>query len=82
GIEAQKRRLGSMGALASTINIMVLDNPTTFHFSQFFDSALGQIVGCVLAFTVILLVRDKSLDRTGRVLCKLFVYAAVSAIVP
>ncbi|STL79154.1 p-hydroxybenzoic acid efflux pump subunit B [Escherichia coli] len=25
----------------------------TFHFSQFLDSALGQIVGCVLAFTVI-----------------------------
>ncbi|MFO6483928.1 hypothetical protein ACLBR5_06035 [Escherichia coli] len=27
GIEVQKRRLGSMGALASTINIIVLDNP-------------------------------------------------------
>lgn len=53
GIEVQKRRLGSMGALASTINIIVLDNPMTFHFSQFLDSALGQIVGCVLAFTVI-----------------------------
>ncbi|MGK3497867.1 hypothetical protein [Citrobacter youngae] len=32
----------------------------TFHFSQFLDSALGQIVGCVLAFIVILLVRDNS----------------------
>lgn len=41
GIEVQKRRLGSMGALASTINIIVLDNPMTFHFSQFLDSALG-----------------------------------------
>ncbi|ETD58563.1 FUSC family protein, partial [Escherichia coli] len=68
GIEVQKRRLGSMGALASTINIIVLDNPMTFQFSQFLDSALGQIVGCVLAFIVILLVRDKSRDRTGRVL--------------
>ncbi|HAZ75889.1 MAG TPA: p-hydroxybenzoic acid efflux pump subunit AaeB, partial [Enterobacteriaceae bacterium] len=27
GIEVQKRRLGSLGALASTINILVLDNP-------------------------------------------------------
>ncbi|VDY98045.1 p-hydroxybenzoic acid efflux pump subunit B [Escherichia coli] len=51
----------------------------TFHFSQFLDSALGQIVGCVLAFTVILLVRDKSRDRTGRVLLNQFVSAAVSA---
>ncbi|XNM79596.1 FUSC family protein [Escherichia coli] len=68
-----------MGVLASTINIIVLDNPMTFHFSQFLDSALGQIVGCVLAFTVILLVRDKSRDRTGRVLLNQFVSAAVSA---
>ncbi|HIB1505235.1 TPA: p-hydroxybenzoic acid efflux pump subunit AaeB [Salmonella enterica subsp. enterica serovar Muenchen] len=79
GIEVQKRRLGSMGALASTINIIVLDNPMTFHFSQFLDSALGQIVGCMLAFIVILLVRDKSKDRTGRVLLNQFVSAAVSA---
>ena len=79
GIEVQKRRLGSMGALASTINIIVLDNPMTFHFSQFLDSALGQIVGCVLAFLVILLVRDNTRDRTGRVLLNQFVSAAVSA---
>ncbi|ELN45618.1 p-hydroxybenzoic acid efflux subunit AaeB, partial [Salmonella enterica subsp. enterica serovar Enteritidis str. 13183-1] len=79
GIEVQKRRLGSMGALASTINIIVLDNPMTFHFSQFLDSALGQIVGCMLAFIVILLVRDKSKDRTGRVLLNQFVSSAVSA---
>lgn len=79
GIEVQKRRLGSMGALASTINIIVLDNPMTFHFSQFLDSALGQIVGCMLAFIVIMLVRDNSRDRTGRVLLNQFVSAAVSA---
>ncbi len=71
--------IGLDGALASTINIIVLDNPMTFHFSQFLDNALGQIVGCVLAFTVILLVRDKSRDRTGRVLLNQFVSAAVSA---
>ncbi len=45
------------GALASTINILVLDNPMQFQFSQFLDSALGQIVGCFLALMVILIVR-------------------------
>ncbi|VFS59413.1 p-hydroxybenzoic acid efflux pump subunit AaeB [Kluyvera cryocrescens] len=79
GIEVQKRRLGSLGALASTINILVLDNPMTFHFSQFLDSALGQIVGCFMAFIVILLIRDNSRLRTGRVLLNQFVFAAVSA---
>ncbi|WP_194208048.1 p-hydroxybenzoic acid efflux pump subunit AaeB [Superficieibacter sp. 1612_C1] len=79
GIEVQKRRLGSLGALASTINIIVLDNPMTFHFSQFLDSALGQLVGCSLALMVILLVRDNSRTRTGRVLLNQFVSAAVSA---
>ena len=79
GIEVQKRRLGSLGALASTINILVLDNPMTFHFSQFLDSALGQLVGCFLAMMVILLVRDNSHARTGRVLLNQFVSAAVSA---
>ncbi|WP_346749666.1 FUSC family protein, partial [Salmonella enterica] len=73
------RRMGSMGGLASTINIFVLDNPMTFHFSQFLDSELGQLSGCMLAFIVILLVRDKSKARTGRVLLTQFVSAAVSA---
>ncbi|AYN28675.1 p-hydroxybenzoic acid efflux pump subunit AaeB [Buttiauxella sp. 3AFRM03] len=80
GIEVQKRRLGSMGALASTINIIVLDNPMTFHFSSFLDSALGQIVGCFLAMMVILLIRDNSKERTGRTLLNQFVSAAVSAL--
>jgi p-hydroxybenzoic acid efflux pump subunit AaeB len=79
GIEVQKRRIGSLGALASTINIIVLDNPMTFHFSQFLDSALGQLVGCFLAMMVILLVRDNSQARTGRVLLNQFVSAAVSS---
>ncbi|POP45531.1 p-hydroxybenzoic acid efflux pump subunit AaeB [Superficieibacter electus] len=79
GIEVQKRQIGSLGALASTINIIVLDNPMTFHFSQFLDSALGQLVGCSLALMVILLVRDNSRTRTGRVLLNQFVFAAVSA---
>ncbi|MFP2421777.1 p-hydroxybenzoic acid efflux pump subunit AaeB [Pseudescherichia vulneris] len=80
GIEVQKRRLGSLGTLASTINILVLDNPMTFHFSQFLDSALGQLVGCFLALMIILLVRDNSQARTGRVLLNQFVSAAVSSL--
>ncbi|AGB76522.1 putative membrane protein [Enterobacteriaceae bacterium strain FGI 57] len=79
GIEVQKRRLGSLGALASTINIIVLDNPMTFEFSKFLDSALGQLVGCFLALMVIMLIRDNSRERTGRVLLNQFVSAAVSA---
>ncbi len=80
GIEVQKRRMGSLGALAGTINVIVLDNPMTFHFSSFLDSALGQIVGSVLALMVILLVRDNSKERTGRTLLNQFVSAAVSAL--
>jgi len=79
GIEVQKRRLGSMGALASTINIIVLDNPMTFEFNKFLDSALGQIVGCFLAMLVILIIRDNSLAQTGRTLLNRFVLAAVSS---
>lgn len=80
GIEVQKRRLGSLGALASTINILVLDNPMTFHIGQFLDSAIGQIIGCFLALLVILLIRDNAKTRTGRTLLNRFVYSAVSAL--
>lgn len=80
GIEVQKRRLGSMGALAGTINILVLDNPMTFHFSQFLDSALGQLVGCMLAMMVILVIRDNSQAQTGRMLLNQFVSTAVSSL--
>ncbi|WP_058910793.1 p-hydroxybenzoic acid efflux pump subunit AaeB [Entomohabitans teleogrylli] len=80
GIEVQKRRLGSLGALASTINIIVLDNPMTFHFSTFLDSALGQLVGCFVAMLVILLIRDNSRERTGRTILNQFMSAAVSSL--
>ncbi len=42
--------------------------------------ALGQIVGCFLALMVILIVRDNSRARTGRVLLNQFVSAAVSSL--
>lgn len=79
GIEVQKRQLGSMGALASTINIIVLDNPMQFHFSVFLDSALGQLVGGFLAMMVISLIRDNSREQTGQTLLNQFVSAAVSS---
>ncbi|MEQ9862210.1 p-hydroxybenzoic acid efflux pump subunit AaeB [Pectobacterium cacticida] len=80
GLEVQKRRLGSLGALASTINILVLDNPMTFNISQFLDNAIGQIIGSFLALIVILLIRDNTKAHTGRVLLNRFVYGAVSAL--
>ncbi|CRG51612.1 p-hydroxybenzoic acid efflux pump subunit AaeB [Yersinia wautersii] len=80
GIEVQKRRLGSLGTLASTINIIVLSNPMIFNVRQFLDSVLGQIVGCFVSLIVLLLIRDNAKDRTGRTLLNRFVYSAVSAL--
>ncbi|MEA1062558.1 p-hydroxybenzoic acid efflux pump subunit AaeB [Erwinia sp. HR93] len=80
GIEVQKRRLGTLGAMAGTINTLVLSNPMTFQFNMFLDSALGQLVGVALALLVILLVRDNSREYTGRTLLNQFVSAAVSAL--
>lgn len=79
GIEVQKRRLGSLGTLAGTINILVLENPMSFSVNTFLDSAIGQIIGCLLATLVILLIRDSSKERVGRVIMNRFVYGAVSA---
>ncbi|HEY0211724.1 p-hydroxybenzoic acid efflux pump subunit AaeB [Acerihabitans sp.] len=80
GIEVQKRRLGSLGTLAGTINVLVLANPMSFSINTFLDSAIGQIIGCGLAALVILLIRDGSKARIGRVLLNRFVYGAVSAL--
>ncbi|MGM3163127.1 p-hydroxybenzoic acid efflux pump subunit AaeB [Dickeya undicola] len=80
GIEVQKRRLGSLGALAITINTLVLSNPMTFNLSQFLDNAMGQVTGCILALSVILLIRDNNREQTGRALLNRFVFGAVSAL--
>ncbi|MCW6567812.1 p-hydroxybenzoic acid efflux pump subunit AaeB [Yersinia ruckeri] len=80
GVEVQKRRLGSLGTLAGTINILVLSNPMEFNVSQFLDSALGQIVGCFVSLIVLLLIRDNAKARTGRTLLNRFVYRAVAAL--
>lgn len=80
GIEVQKRRLGSLGTLLSTINIIVLSNPMSFHVTSFIDSALGQIIGCFVAMIVLFLIRDTSRERTGRALMNQLVSSAVSAL--
>ncbi|MGL9722814.1 p-hydroxybenzoic acid efflux pump subunit AaeB [Sodalis sp. (in: enterobacteria)] len=79
GIEVQKRRLGTLGTLAGTINVLVLSNPMSFNVSTFLDSAIDQLIGCILAMLVILLIRDTSKQRAGRILLNRFVYGAVSA---
>lgn len=79
GILIQRRQIGTLGALVGTINIITLDNPMTFNVSAFLDNALGQAIGCFLAMLVILLIRDTSKARTGRILLNRFMYAAVSA---
>lgn len=80
GIEVQKRRLGSLGTLASTINIIVLSNPMHFSVTTFIDSAIGQIIGCFVAMIVLFLIRDTSRERTGRTLMNQLVSSAVSAL--
>jgi p-hydroxybenzoic acid efflux pump subunit AaeB len=79
GIFVQRRQLGTLGALIGTINVLVLDNPMQFEFNVFLDNVLGQVIGCFVAMMVILLIRDKSKERTGRKLLNRFMYAAVSA---
>lgn len=80
GIEVQKRRLGSLGALTNTISIIALSNPMNFHIISFIDSAIGQIVGCFVAMNVLFLIRDTSRERTGRTLMNQLVNSAVSAL--
>lgn len=79
GILIQRRQIGTLGAMVGTINVLVLDNPMQFNFTQFIDNALGQWIGSSVALMVILLIRDKSKARTGRKLLNRFMYAAVSA---
>lgn len=80
GLEVQKRRLGSLGTLVSTLNIIVLSNPMSFNMSLFIDNALGQIIGTSVSMLVLVLVRDNSRERTGRTLLNRFVASAVSAL--
>jgi p-hydroxybenzoic acid efflux pump subunit AaeB len=80
GIFVQRRQLGTLGALIGTINVLVLDNPMKFEFNVFLDNVLGQVIGCFVAMMVILLIRDKSKERTGRKLLNRFMYAAVAAL--
>lgn len=80
GIEVQKRRLGMLGLLAGTINVLVLSNPMKFNVTAFLDNATGQAIGTIIALVVLLLIRDKSRDKTGRTLLNRFMSSAVSAL--
>jgi len=80
GLAVQKRLLGSMGAMLGIINVLVLNNPMSFNFTQFIDGAFGQFVGCLVSLLVVLLIRDKSKGRTGRTLLNRFVSSAVAAL--
>lgn len=80
GIEVQKRRLGMLGLLAGTINVLVLSNPMKFNVTAFLDNATGQAIGTIIAMAVLLLIRDKSRERTGRTLLNRFMSSAVSAL--
>lgn len=80
GIEVTKRRLGMLGLLVGTINILVLSNPMKFNVAAFLDSATGQAIGTMIALVVLLLIRDNSRERTGRTLLNRFMSSAVSAL--
>lgn len=80
GIEVTKRRLGMLGLLAGTINILVLSNPMKFNVTSFLDNVTGQAIGTVIAMVVLLVVRDKSREKTGRTLLNRFMSSAVSAL--
>lgn len=80
GLQVQKRRLGSLGTLASTINIIVLSNPMSFPVSIFIDNAVSQIIGCFVSMIVLFLIRDHAKARTGRTLLNRFVFSAVSSL--
>ncbi len=79
GIFIQRRQIGTLGAFVGTLNILVLDNPMTFHIHTFLDGALGQMIGAFVALMVILLIRDTSKARIARTILNRFMYAAVSA---
>lgn len=80
GIFIQRRQIGTLGAFVGVLNIIVLSNPMQFSISAFFDSALGQVIGCFVALMVILLIRDNSRAKTGGKILGRFMYSAVSAL--
>ncbi|WP_213990903.1 p-hydroxybenzoic acid efflux pump subunit AaeB [Sodalis sp. dw_96] len=80
GFAVQKQVLGSIGLMAGTLTVIGLSNPMSFSINGFLDGALGQIIGCALATLVVMLIRDSSKARIGRVLLNRFVFGAVSAL--
>lgn len=79
-IKIQKQQLNSIKTLTNTINIIVLNNPITFHFNQFLDNTLKQIIDYILTFTIILLIQNKSHDKTKHILLNQFISTTISTI--
>ncbi|MDQ4427977.1 FUSC family protein [Yokenella regensburgei] len=68
GWEGQKKRIGAMGTLMGVLNLLVLSNPMVFNFNAFIDAALGQLIGSLIGYLVILIFPDNSQAVTRRAL--------------
>lgn len=82
GIFLQRRQLGTMGAFAGILNAVTIANPMIFNIHTFTDNVLGQIVGSLLAFAVILLIPDRSQTRTTQKIMNTFIYSIITALNP
>lgn len=82
GIFLQRRQLGTMGAFAGILNAVTIENPMVFNIHTFTDNVLGQIVGSLFAFAVILLIPDRSRARTTHKVMNTFIYSIITAINP
>lgn len=82
GIFLQRRQLGTMGAFAGILNAVTIENPMVFNIHTFTDNVLGQIVGSLMAFAVILLIPDRSRARTTHKIMNTFIYSIITAVNP
>ena len=80
GIFLQRRQLGTMGAFAGILNAVTIENPMVFDIHAFTDNVLGQIVGSLMAFAVILLIPDRSRARTTHKIMNTFIYSIITAV--
>lgn len=79
-IEVQKQRLGMMTALPLTANVLILDSDAPFHYSMFVHGALSQIVGCLIATAMIVLIKDVTRQHTGRVILTQLISAVIGTL--
>ncbi|HDF5713112.1 TPA: FUSC family protein [Klebsiella variicola] len=82
GIFLQRRQLGTMGAFAGILNAVTIANPMVFNINTFTDNVLGQIVGSLFAFAVILLIPDRSQSRTTQKIMNTLIYSITTSLNP